>query len=203
LQGYALQRSVKDQVFVLCAVAHNMMGFEEIFGLPEGGAKFDGSDETNRKMAAKRKKAEHKIRSAIIGKESSLSEDTQAQLLFWDQMFNAETHRGLFTLARSVGHALQGKHDTVGPSLDETSDAMFFNRSDELNWMILRLLPTMRRKEIVWSDEWTKKWQLLEESFRMMNQGFADLGKTIPLAHLEMIEAKFKFGLDDYYLEPK
>ena len=29
-----------------------------------------------------------------------------------------------------------------------------------------------------------KKWHLLEESFRMMNQGFADLGKKIPLAHL-------------------
>jgi hypothetical protein len=69
--------------------------------------------------------------------------------------------------------------------------------------MILRLIPRILRKGLVWSVEWTKKWELLEESFRMMNEGFADLGKKIPLAHLEMIEVKFKFGLDHYYIEPK
>jgi hypothetical protein len=37
----------------------------------------------------------------------------------------------------------------------------------------------------------------------MMNEGFADLGKKIPLAHLELIESKFKFGTDRYYIEPK
>jgi hypothetical protein len=204
LQGYALQRSIKDQVFVLSAVANSMMGFEELFGLSEGGA--DGArDETNRKMVApSRMKVERKIRSLIIGEQSGLSKNTQTELLFWDQMFNTETHRGLFTLFKSLECALEGKLDAVGPSPpNETNDAMFLNRSNELNWMILRLMPFMRRKELEWSDEWRRKWRLLEESFRMMNQGFTDLGKTIPLAHLEMIETKFNFGLDHYYLEPK
>ena len=118
-------------------------------------------------------------------------------------MFNFETHRGLFTLFKTLEDALNGKLDVVGPSPEEKNDAMFINRSNELNWMILRLIPCMLRKELVWSDEWTKKWDLLEESFRMMNEGFADLGKKIPLAHLEMIEMKFKFGSDHYYIEPK
>jgi hypothetical protein len=187
LQGYALQRSIKDQVFTLCAVANNMMGFGEMFS----------------GQAAKRMETERKIRPLIIGPESGLSEETQAELLKWEQLFNVETHRGLFTLFNTLGDALKGKLDVVGPSPEETNDAMFINRSNELNWMILRLIPCMRRKELVWSDEWTKKWDLLEESFRMMNEGFADLGKKIPLAHLEMIEIKFKFGSDHYYIEPK
>ena len=64
-------------------------------------------------------KTEHKIRSVIIGKEFGLSADTQTELLCWDQMFNLETHRGLFTLFNSVEDAIKGKLDAVGPSPDE------------------------------------------------------------------------------------
>ena len=135
--------------------------------------------------------------------ESGLSEKTQVELWGWEQMFNVETHRGLFTLVDDVKNARKGKVVVAGPGLDEMSDAMFFNRSNELNWMILRLIPYMRRKELIWSDEWTKKWDLLEESFRMMNEGLADLGMKIASAHLDMIETKFKFGTDHYYVEPK
>jgi hypothetical protein len=148
-------------------------------------------------------KVEHKIRSLIIGKESGLSEETQAELLGWEQMFNVETHRGLFTLFNTLDESLKSKLDVVGPSPDEKNEVVFVNRSNELNWMILRLIPCIRRREIIWGDEWTKKWDLLEESFRMMNEGFAGLGKKIPLAHLEMIEKKFKFGTDHYYTKPK
>jgi hypothetical protein len=203
LQGYALQRSIKDQIFTLWAAVNNMMGFSELFGWQEGLTPSTTRSEDNRKIAANRMKAERKVRSFIIGKESGLSEETKDELLNWDLLFNIETHRGLFTLFNTLDDALKGKLDVVGPSPEEKNEAMFVNRSNELNWMILRLIPCIRRKEIVWSDEWTKKLDLLEESFRWMNQGFADLGKKIPLAHLEMIEKKFKFGLDRYYIEPK
>jgi hypothetical protein len=203
MQGYALQRSIKDQVFILCAIANKMIGFNEIFGWEDGLNIGATHTEQTRKSAANRMKIERKIRSFIIGQESGLSEETRDELTNWDLLFNLETHRGLFTLFNTFGNALKGKMDVVGPSPDETNEGMFSNSSNELNWMILRLLPFMRRKEIVWSDEWNKKWHLLEESFRMMNQGLADLGKKIPVAHLEMIEAKFKFGLNDYYSEAK
>jgi len=69
----------------------------------------------------------------------------------------------LFTLFDTVDEALKGKLDVVGLSPVELNDAMFINRSNELNWMILRLIPCIRRKEVIWGDEWTKKWDLLEE----------------------------------------
>ena len=134
LQGYALQRSIKDQIFILWAIANNMMGFNETFGWQEG-LTFDGTG----KMAANRTKAERKIRSVVIGKELGLSQETQTELLDWEQMFNLETHRGLFTLVDTFKDAVKGKLVVVGPRPDERNEAMFFNRSNELNWMILRL----------------------------------------------------------------
>jgi hypothetical protein len=70
LQGYALQRSIKDQVFTLWAIANNMMSFGELFGWKEAFTFGGTRDEILRKLAAKRMRAEHKIRSLIIGKES-------------------------------------------------------------------------------------------------------------------------------------
>jgi hypothetical protein len=95
LQGYALQRSIKDQVFILWAIAKNVVSFGELFGWQGAFTSGGTRDEVLRKMAAKRMMAENKIRSLIIGKESGLSEGTQAELLGWEQMFNFETHRGL------------------------------------------------------------------------------------------------------------
>jgi hypothetical protein len=86
LQGYALQRSIKDQVFTLWAIANNMMPFNEIFGWQEGLT--PGATRTNnRKIAANRMKAERKIRSVLIGQDSGLSEVTKDELLNWDLLF--------------------------------------------------------------------------------------------------------------------
>jgi hypothetical protein len=76
LQGYALQRSIKDQAFILCAIANNVMGFNEMFGLQDGLTPL--RDEDNRKIASNRMKAERKIRSVIIGKESGLRDTSRA-----------------------------------------------------------------------------------------------------------------------------
>src|SRR6478672_4766871 len=67
-----------------------------------------------------------------------------------DRRSRTEGRRRLYRHAQRAGRLLRGA-------------AMFINRSNELNWMILRLIPCMRRKELVWGDEWTKKWDLLEE----------------------------------------
>jgi hypothetical protein len=204
LQGYALQRSIKDQVLILCAAANNIMSFGQMFGWEGSTTDAPFTPEDAKTMAQKRMKSERYIRSMIIGKKSGLSPEAQAELLHWEQLFNFETHRGLFTLFQALDHAIQGKMDTaIGPSMDDADAAMFMNRSNELNWMILRLIPYMRWKDAPWSDEWKRKWRLLDESFRMMNDGFAGLGKKIPLAHLELMESKFRFGDDIFYFEPK
>jgi hypothetical protein len=76
---------------------------------------------------------------------------------------------------------------------DETNDVMYVNRSNETNWMILRLLPYMRRADTPDNAEWIRKWKVLDESFRQMVQGLSNLGKKIADAFIEMMDAKFKF----------
>jgi hypothetical protein len=73
-----------------------------------------------------------------------------------------------------------------------------------LNFRVTALLGHMcLRMDAPDTDVWTSKWNLLEESFHFMFDGFNALGKKIAPAYYEMLEAKFKFGPMTYFSEPK
>jgi hypothetical protein len=61
----------------------------------------------------------------------------------------------------------------------------------------------MRRADTPKNAKWSTKWQILDESFRFMFDGFSSLGKAIAPAFLEMLESKFKFDSSMYFKEPK
>ena len=202
MQGYAAMRSVRDQAWVLWAAAKGIGTFGELFGW-EGVVGTDWTPEQEAKIVSNRRKFEGFIRSNVIGKRSGLSDDSQAELLRWDRMFNQEAHRGLFTLFRASKDVLdpKGRGFSLVPYPDETLDAMFLNRSTEVNWMILRLLPFVRRKETYY-DSWSSKWKLLDNSFKFMHRGFSELGKKIAPAFTEMLEKKFDFDDQLFFIEP-
>jgi len=199
MQGYAAMRSVRDQAWVLWAAATGLGTFGELFGWEgvEGG---NWTPEVQAQIVGNRRKFEGYIRAHVIGKRSGLSEEAQIELLRWDRMFNQEAHRGLFTLFRASQDIIgpKGHKFSLVPFPDDMLDAMFLNRSTEINWMILRLLPFVRRKETHY-DGWVTKWKLLDDSFKFMHRGFTELGKKIAPAFAEMMDKKFGFDENVFF----
>jgi hypothetical protein len=108
LQGYIIQRSIKDQAFVLCAAASGIARFGALFGwegLPEG-EKLEDHQEL---IIKNRRKIEGKIKDRLIGVKSDLKPETRKLLLNLDQMFNLEAHRGLLSLF-SESHSVMVEH---------------------------------------------------------------------------------------------
>jgi hypothetical protein len=202
LRAYAMQRSIKEQLWILCGAANQMASFDELFGWKGIGAG-NWSEEDKERLFKKRLKVESVVREQIGGKLSGLSEKTREQLLFWERTFNIEVHRGLFSLFRASHRLFVEKNYELelGPTPDELADSMFLNRSMELNWLALRLLPFMRRADTPPNDDWTKKWVLMDQSFKFMFDGFSELGKAIAPAFKEMLDAKFNFDVKTYYAE--
>ena len=204
LQGYIVQRSIKDQAFVLCAAASGIVGFGRLFGwegLPEGQAPEERQD----LVIKNRRKVEGMIKDRLIGPKSDLKPETIKLLLKFDQMFNIEAHRGLFSLFRE-SHKLMVEHKldvSLVPSSDPLRDTMFVNRATETNWMVHRLVPYMRRKDTPVDEQWAKNWKLLDGHFRWMVEGLGAIGKEIAPAFIELIDAKFKFDASTHYSEPK
>ena len=140
-----------------------------------------------------------------MGQKSGLAAATQIELEKWDRLFNWEVHRSLFSYIRAAQHLFVDKDLSfkLGPSPDDLAAAMFLNRSMELNWIALRLLPYLRRAETPPDEAWNAKWNLLDESFKFMFDGFNELGKKIAPAYYEMLQDKFKFGPGTHFTEPK
>jgi hypothetical protein len=92
LQGYVIQRSIKDQAFALWAAASGLTTFERLFGVEQRG---EGAftEEKYGETIKDRMKTEDKIVRHILGAKSDLSPDTQAELLKWNRLFNWEAHR--------------------------------------------------------------------------------------------------------------
>src|SRR5689334_21650270 len=107
LQGYIIQRSLKDQAFAMSAAANGTDSFPKLFGW-DGVGDRPWSKEEYGQVIKKRMQAEDKIVRNVIGKNSGLSEEAQKALLRWNRMFNWEAHRGLLTLFRLSGRLIEG-----------------------------------------------------------------------------------------------
>jgi hypothetical protein len=204
LGAYAVQRAIKDQLMILGAAANSFADFDELFGWKGiEGKDWQGAEQAQ--VVKNRQKIESKVRERIIGKHSDLSDDSKTELEKWNRLFNWEVHRAHFSYMRELGRLCVDKNLAfqLGPHPDDLAAAMFLNRSMELNWIALRLLPFARRAETPHSDDWDAKWILLDESFKFMFDGFGELGKKIAPAYYEMLQAKFKFDLETYFSAPK
>ena len=189
---------------IIGAAANALMRLDELFGWQDQGNK-GLTEEQQKALAIKnRQKADSKIREKTIGRKAGLAPKTQEQLEKWDRLFNYEVHRALFSQARAAQKLFVDRDGpfTLGPVSDDLSSAMFLNRSTELNWIALRLLPYMQRPETPQSEDWTSKWTLLDEFFEFMFDGLNALGKRIAPAYYEMLQAKFNFGPDKHFSEP-
>ena len=75
------------------------------------------------------------------------------------------------------------------------------NRSSELGWLILRLLPYLQMTESAFGDGWHRKYLVLDESFRFMVHGLTKLGKKIGEAFITLVDEKFSFKPPFRYFE--
>jgi hypothetical protein len=84
LQGYIIQRSIKDQAFVLCAAANGAASFGALFGW-EGMPVGKWTEAEQEQIVKNRRKIEGKIKDQLIGVKSDLKPETSTLLmkLFW------------------------------------------------------------------------------------------------------------------------
>ena len=200
-QAYSQLRSVKDQAVALTAVANEYETIANLFGVPnELDKKLDHSVIIKNRMAA-----EKKAEAFVFGVRSGLSTNAIAEIVGWNQMFNWEAHRGLMTFYDGMEGLIVRKDPSalaLIPPETEMATAMFMNRSNEVSWMILRLLPFLQTEQFVFGGEWISRWKLLDRSFRMMLDGLSEMGKTHAAPFIEMIDAKFNFDPSNRFREP-
>jgi hypothetical protein len=199
LDAYALMRDLKDRAMMLGAVAHNKLKFSELIGAPE--TPITDADRYGRTRTRNRKDAEQRISHGTMGKNSGLSPEAQSDLKLWGDFFNNEVHGGQLTLMQELGRVAKGELPQVGPATGQDAFVLYMNRSAEIGWMIVRLLPFLQTTENLFGDRWRAELQILDESFRYRVEELWAIGKRVGGSFITMMDTHFTFQEPFYYFE--
>ena len=78
---------------------------------------------------------------------------------------------------------------------------MYMNRSAEIGWLIVRLLPFLQITPSSFLPEWEAKRAVLGGSFRYMVEELGIMGKRIGTSFVTMVDASFNFKQPFIYFE--
>lgn len=205
LDGYALLRDLKDRAIYQAAIMDGITSFKKLHGhdiLEKANANLSSDSDLYKKAKNQQKSQERKILNLFLGEKSGFDKETIYELGRWNRMFHEEVHGSRYTFTIEGGDWLKGKSPiTIGPLPNECAITMYLNRSNEIGWMLLKTLPVLQLKQEAFGNEWSKKWFLLDESFRYCIKSLGAMGKKIGHAILKLIDTKFNFNPTYAYKE--
>jgi hypothetical protein len=197
--GYSLLRGLKDQAIIMAGIAYNLTTLTSVFGAVD----IQGlSEDIFKKVTKLRMQEESKIWEKLLRKDSGLSSETITELRIWERMFHQEVHGSKLSFSTDLMKWCQGKGaPSIGPTHDETSWANYMNRAVEIGWLVVRLLPYLQPVENAFGEEWYQKNEILDNSFRYVEQSFSEKRKEIGEAFIKFVGEKFLFEKPFYYHE--
>lgn len=203
LDGFSLLRDVRDRAVCLAAVGKGLTSHRLLFG-------YDATESppktmTQEEWEACKRRAENTERDALrkmIGSESGLDAATIAELKGWTELFHMEVHRSRLTRSAEFKEWMTGIHALpLIPQPRELPLAMFVNRFVEVAWMVLRVLPLLQLSPHSFGAKWSRRWEVLDASFRHDVEDVWRLRKPIAGAVICMIDAKFAFSPESTYAD--
>lgn len=200
--GYALLRGLKDQAIVLAGIAHNLTTLTKTWGAREGQ---EFTEESLYEITNLRKKEDRRIWSLLLRKESGLPQEVITELSMWERMFHEEVHGSKFSLGADVMRWFRGQGEpSIGPTtpaLTNPSLSNYMNRAAEIGWLVVRLLPYLQPIESAFGEEWQRKYIILDDSFRFMEQSLCKECKELGEAFIKFVDDKFSFKKPFHYFE--
>lgn len=197
--GYSLLRDLKDRAIFLGSIISKRTNFSSLAGV-EGFKTV--SREDMKIIIAARRKEETRIHDLMIGKQSGLPPKIVAELELWEKLFHEEVHGSKFTLAEIGLDWIRGEAPLhLEPIPNETGMAMYMNRASEIGWLLTRTLPFLQPVKNAFGEDWKSKYNILDESFRVMIQGLEKMGKKIAAAFIYFADNKFAFPETLHYSE--
>jgi len=115
--------------------------------------------------------------------------------------FHEEVHGANSSLFSEMGNWRGGITPSVVPKPNMQGLTMYMNRICEIAWLITRLLPYLQLEENAFGEEWHRKHDILDDSFRHVQESMSASGKKIGDAFIEFVDKKFSFKKPFYYFE--
>ena len=201
--AFAALRDQKDRAIHIGAIVNGMTDISAVRGIDPTRERTDPvTNEEYKEVRGRRSKEQTRVMSLMVGKESGLPTDDIAEMEILRDMYHEEVHGGMSTFMHDLKTiVIDKKLPTIGPRPhDKNLDmALYMNRACEIGWMVLRSLPYLQLKARAFGDDWSDRWLLLDEAFRMQVESLGEDGKPIGHIFSRMVDAKFAFDPEWHY----
>ncbi len=202
LDGMSLLRDIKDRAVFFAAWISGLTTYYALNALDLLPKEDDLSVEASRTWRGARGKEENRILQLMLRMASGFEESIKRGLQKWEDFFNFEVHGSHFTMAAEFGGWMRGTEPlSIAPVPKDRSAAGYMNRAAEVFWMVHRTLPFLQLSQGAFGQSWAEKWFVLDDSFRLYQRSFEELGKPIATAVRVFIERKFPFTPATIYIE--
>jgi len=195
-------RGLKDLAILLAGIAHNLTTLARIFGAVDAQQLTEHNFD---QITRQRIQEERKVRRLLIRKGGTLPQEIVKELSIWERMFHEEVHGSKFSFGGDALRLLQtGLEPSIGPPdprLATTSWSNYMNRAVEISWLVVRLLPYLQPTEAAFGEDWRRKHEILDDSFRFSEQSLSKVRKEIGEAFMTFVNQKFSFERPFYYFE--
>jgi hypothetical protein len=201
LEGFALLRDIKDRAILLAGILHGITTLPLILGFTAEGKLENDRDywAADREMVKRRKSAHQATFKSML--TEGLPAEVADHLRRWGDLFNAEVHMSLHSFVHEGLRPYRATGElNIGPNQSQLALEMYMNRSLEVSWALLKVLPIVQYRSFSHGDEWCRKWHLLDYNLKIAVESVADQATDIVPSLLQWFQIKLPFNPSWSYL---
>ncbi len=172
-EAASLLRAAYENILHYGALHNGYISRSQLWIRPEPG---ESKNDFIRRSRIENIEVERLVRSHMIGPESGLDDDTQEKFRTFLFMLHQHVHRSRTTSVFLLGDAItDGRGISIMPRLDLEKTKHYGTVATFLSWCFFRLLTTIQNKDM-YTDEWKKRFSVLDESFSftIIGEPFSD-----------------------------
>jgi hypothetical protein len=201
LEGFALLRDLKDRAVLLAGVLHGATTIPLVLGFEPDGSLGESGDywAANRQMTKRRRSVHREVFAFMLTRD--LPGEVAGHLRRWADLFHYEVHMSLHSLVheglapyRSSGQL------RLGPNESQLAIEMYMNRSLEVCWALLRVLPIVQKAPKSHGPQWCAKWELLDRNLGAAVSSVPELATDIGPSLLRWFDLKLPFNPSSSFL---
>lgn len=202
LDGLSLLREIKDRAIFFAAWISGFTNWKSLHATHLMPSENDSSIEASRAWRRGIELEENRILRLMVREGVGFEEPIKTNLQKWEAFFNLELHGSRFTTAVEFGGwARSTKQLSIETVPNQRAIVGYVNRATDVFWMLHRTLPFLQLADSAFGAAWAEKWNVLDISFRQMEEDLSDNGIELPRAVEALIDSKFAFGPTTVYVE--
>lgn len=190
-------RGLKERVLFMGAIGNKISSQRRLWGVQQGVVSSFGDKEAEG-VRKRRLNEEKRVLNVMLGEEVSANND-ESPLKYWSSQFNMEVHGSQVAGLGELSRLLRGEgSDPMIPMFSQNGCWRYLSRVSQLSWMMHRLLPLCQCDVSSFSDEWARRWGVLDEAFGLYSD--AIIGNSTKkdrdgcIAVSDLVKRRFSFS---------